>query len=123
MNNDLSRRINYRKLKANLRHFPVQRPLPKGYVQYLEEDIEPLMKLVEMAEIYGDYDVHMTAEILFDLADATIRSSQDRSPLMCFYHHMRKVGQYHLEAASEDVGKGIRHEPLSAQNITHPNQE
>lgn len=123
MNDDLSRRVNYRKLKANLRNPLVPRPLPKGYVHYHEEDIETLVKFVETVEIYGDYDIHLTAQIFFDLADATIRSAQDHSPLMRFYHHMQKVGEYHVENACENITKGVRHEPISAKNMTLPTNQ
>lgn len=112
MHNDLSRRVNYQNLKANLLHNEV----PRGRI-YDKENLKPLMEVVQMVEVFGDHDVHLTAQILLDLADATVRSSQDRSPRMGFYHHMRKIGQYHLEQAGKAAGKGIRHEPISTDNI------
>ena len=118
MNDDLFRRVNYKKLKTHL----AQNDAPDAW-SYEEEDLKPLIKIVHMAEILGDHDVGLTARILFSLADAVIQSSHDQKPQFTFYNHVVRVGEYRADQIGETITKGVRHEPISTKNITQPTNQ
>lgn len=113
MNDDLSRRVNYKLLKYHLRHNDTPR-----IWSYDEEDIPPLVKIVEDVEVLGDHDAGVTARILLSMADAVIRSGADRTPEFRFYADLVRAGEHRIKDFTESRDKGIRHRPISANNLT-----